>query len=288
MRIHVAVATTGRAEILRRTVGEFARQSRPADGIVVVGVVPEDVDGLGAGPAGVEVILGPRGLCKQRNTALDRLAGRCDVVVFFDDDFVPSEDYLEKLERLFAEQSAVVGATGRLLADGAQAKAIQFDDAISQLESRRQIRDPGTENCSSLYGCNMAIRMAAAEGLRFDERLPLYGWQEDVDFSNRLGRRGRLVETGLLTGIHLGTRGGRTSGRRLGYSQIANLVYLCRKGTMGLFRCEVLLLRNLAANLIRSLVPEPDVDRRGRLAGNFLAILDLLRGRIDPCRVETL
>jgi hypothetical protein len=36
----------------------------------------------------------PRGLCRQRNRALELLAGRCDVVIFFDDDFVPSPDYL--------------------------------------------------------------------------------------------------------------------------------------------------------------------------------------------------
>ena len=43
-----------------------------------------------------------------------------------------------------------------------------------------------------------------------------------------------------------------------------------------------LMLRNLAANLVRSLRPEPWVDRRGRLRGNLLAIGHVLSGRIEP------
>ena len=37
--------------------------------------------------------------------------------------------------------------------------------------------------------------------------------------------------------------------------------------------------------LLRSLAPEPWVDRRGRLRGNLIAIADLLRGRMHPLRV---
>ena len=53
----------------------------------------------------------------------------------------------------------------------------------------------------------MAIRMSAAQGMRFDENLPLYGWQEDIDFTRRLGRHGRQVSTGAVTGVHLGGHG---------------------------------------------------------------------------------
>ncbi|MFX5968694.1 hypothetical protein ABTE68_20020, partial [Acinetobacter baumannii] len=42
-----------------------------------------------------------------------------------------------------------------------------------------------------LYGCNMVYRAASIAGLAFDERLKLYGWQEDIDFAVQAGRRGR-------------------------------------------------------------------------------------------------
>jgi len=43
--------------------------------------------------------------------------------------------------------------------------------------------------------------------------------------------------------------------------------------------------RNLMANAARSFRPEPFVDRRGRLRGNMIALMDLIRGRIAPERV---
>ena len=132
----------------------------------------------------------------------------------------------------------------------------------------------------------MAIRMSAAVDLRFDEALPLYGWQEDIDYTYQLGRRGRLISTGQVTGVHMGAKGGRTSGRKLGYSQVANIVYLRRKGTMQPGLGGLLLRKNIAANLIRSFRPEPLIDRRGRLIGNAMALIDVIRGRVDPRRIE--
>lgn len=288
MRIHVAVATTGRAGVVRQTVDRLESQSRLPDDILVVGASPEDVAGVAGRAPKLEVFLAPRGLCKQRNAALDHLAGRSDILVFFDDDFVPADDYLAKLERLMAEQPAVVGATGRLVGDGICTGGIGFGEAVDRLDVRGERPSAASHRCSSLYGCNMAIRLSAVGTLRFDEALPLYGWQEDVDFTRQLGRRGILVKSGMLTGIHLGTPGGRTSGRRLGYSQVANIIYLGRKGTIPAARGGWQMLRNILSNLLHSLWPDPRIDHRGRLAGNLMAFGDLLRVRVDPRRVEYL
>jgi hypothetical protein len=46
-----------------------------------------------------------------------------------------------------------------------------------------------------------------------------------------------------------------------------------------------LIWRNLAANLLRSIYPEPWIDRKGRLKGNCLAILDIAIGRSSPGRI---
>ena len=78
----------------------------------------------------------------------------------------------------------------------------------------------------------MSIRTSAIGALRFDERLPLYGWQEDIDFTSQLRASGRVVGLNTLNGVHLATKSGRISGMKFGYSQIANPVYLVRKGTM--------------------------------------------------------
>lgn len=286
LRIHVAIATAGRAALLAETVELLARQTRKPDGILVVAPEEKDVAGLGAGVVKPEVAFSERGLCRQRNRALDLLHGKADIVLFLDDDFVAAPDYVAQLEGIFLADPAIVGATGRLIADGVRRGGFTVSQALAMIERDARSVDPAITGRSSLYGCNMALRLSAASGLRFDEALPLYGWQEDVDFTCQLGLRGRLVSTGLITGVHLGASGARTPGRRLGYSQIANIVYLKRKGTLPPRLGEKLVIRNVAANILRAPFPEPYVDRFGRLRGNARALLDLLMGRLHPGNIE--
>jgi glycosyltransferase involved in cell wall biosynthesis len=288
MRIHVVFATVGRAELLARTVDRMADQSRPPDGIVVSATRPEDVRGVEQGRVQAEVVFGEKGLCRQRNRALRLLAGRSDIVVFFDDDFVPHNDYLAVIEETFAADAGIVGATGDLMADGIHGDEIPFEAAAARLDAHVVPSAAAIRRREALYGCNMAVRLSATEGLWFDEALPFYGWQEDIDYTYQLSRRGRLVAGERLTGIHLGTRSARSPGKRLGYSQVANLVHLWRKGTMQPKLGQRLLAQNLASNAVRSLFPEPHIDRRGRLLGNLIAIGDWVTGRIDPRRVETM
>ena len=118
--------------------------------------------------------------------------------------------------------------------------------------------------------------------LLFVERLVLFGWLEDIDFTSQLRRFGRVIGLSTLHGVHLGLKIGRVSGERFGYSQIINPIYLIRKGSVPASFALPLMGRNLAANLVRSLWPEPYIDRRGRLRGNLIALAHLLKGRIEP------
>ena len=133
----------------------------------------------------------------------------------------------------------------------------------------------------------MVFRMAPirAGHVRFDEAMPLYGWQEDVDFCRRLAPSGEIVSSDALRGVHMGAKRGRTSGVRLGYSQIANPIYLTRKGTVTGRWAFNLMWRNCAANVAGSLRPQGLVDRRGRLKGNLMAAADFVRGRLSPGRI---
>lgn len=283
-RIFVMVATVGRAEVTLRTVDRLALQTRKPDGIVVVGAQASDIAGVEQARGNPEIHLGERGLCNQRNRGLDIIGDRADVVIFFDDDFVPAEDFIEQTAKLFAERPNLVGATGRLIADGVHGVGLTVDEGVALIEA--DTHPPSFETVSqALYGCNMIIRLAAAQGLRFDPALPLYGWQEDIDFTFQLGRRGDMVKSSLLRGVHLGAKGGRSPGARLGYSQIANPIYLLRKRTIPPALARRIMWRNLAANLVRSLKPESHIDRRGRAKGNLLAIKDLALGRLDPRRI---
>jgi glycosyltransferase involved in cell wall biosynthesis len=233
------------------------------------------------------VRIGKRGLTAQRNTILSA-ARDADVIVFFDDDFFPQLNYLEEVERLFLGHADVVALTGRPMQDGANGPGVEAELALRLIAA--DVSAPTAEVLAptyGTYGCNMSFRMEPIRqhGVLFDENLPLYGWQEDIDFSRQLAPFGRIVDANVLRGVHLGTKGGRTSGARFGYSQVANPVYLIRKGTMSVGFAAPLMWRNVLANAGRSFRPEPWIDRRGRLWGNWLALWDLITRRTSPHRI---
>ena len=160
-------------------------------------------------------MLGPRGLTCQRNAILEQVRD-FDVVVFFDDDFLPTPSYLQVVERVFATQDDVVMVTGLVIADGIIGPGLSLEDARSWLAVFGAIKRDWheLEKVTNGYGCNMALRVSAVEAgqCRFDEKLPLYGWLEDVDFSLRLGQRGRIVKAMAAQGVHLGIKKGRVLG----------------------------------------------------------------------------
>lgn len=289
--VAVILASTGRPESLAKALDCFRRQTLPPSRIILSVVSTDDLPAGAATMPGVEVLTGPKGLPIQRNTALRHLDAEADVIAFFDDDYIPSRFCVEQIARFFHVHRDVAGANGRLLGDGINSPGIAVGEAdrlIADYDTAHAARVDVLHPLEGLYGCNMAYRASATRGLWFDERLKLYGWQEDIDFAAQVARRGRIVKTDAFAGVHLGVKSGRTSGVRLGYSQVVNPIYLNRKGTMGTVFAARIVLRNVIANHIRALRPEPWIDRVGRLRGNWLGLFDVLRGRVTPERIETL
>ena len=299
--IGIIIATAGRPQLIQPLLACLARQTRRPDWIVLAPARPGDLpDGaeVTAAAEGCEVIVVPCvvGLASQRNRGLDWLLNNTEmfeseenIAVFFDDDFIARSDWLESATQVFEQHRDVVGLTGVLLGDGVKGAGLNHADA-DRLLSRQPHKPVAPESLrtATLYGCNMAIRASAARVNRFDEMLPLYAWQEDFDYSQRIASGGRVVQTPTAVGVHLGVKGGRVSGRRFGYSQIANPYYLLAKGTMGPLKALRLVGGNLTSNLMKLLFPEPHIDRMGRLKGNVLGFRDLLTGRLDPRRIMQL
>jgi GT2 family glycosyltransferase len=289
LRIAIAIATAGRRDVLTETVRFMVHQRRIPDEFLICPAKPEDADeaALRQLVPHVRVVRSPVGSSHQRNAMID--ASNADLMVFFDDDYLPAPDFLVETERLFVAYPDVVVATGNVLADGANGAGLDFGEGFEVLASAGPNDEPyDPEAIYNGYGCNMAVRLAPVRqfGPRFDENLPLYAWLEDVDFSRQLAPHGRVVKSLRMRGVHLGTKkAGRSSGRRLGYSQIANRVYILRKGNMTLKGALEGSFANLTSNFFRSAWPEPWTDRRGRLVGNVMALWDLLRGRLHPANI---
>lgn len=284
-RIAVVVASTGRPDDISYLLEALKFQSRKPDEVVLSVTSDDDLPSQSITKS-VKVLFARKGLCSQRNAALQYIGRRFDYVVFFDDDYLPTKFSIENIVHFFEQHSDVVGVTGHLIADGINGPGIKIEKArtlVNDYESSPKTSK--SRELKGLYGCNMAFRVHGIGDLRFDEELPLYGWQEDVDFANRVGVNGKLMKTNAFAGVHRGVKRGRSSGVKLGYSQVANVLYLVRKRTMSRREGFSLILRNMVSNHARYLWPEPWVDRKGRVSGNWRAIGDLFLNRVDPKRI---
>lgn len=292
MFLTVAIATAGRREAVSDLIAHLGHQARLPDLLAICPASSDDVDrdACDKAPFLVEIIIGPQGLTAQRN-ALLAATPQSDIIVFFDDDFIPAPTYLAECECVFAESGDVAMVTGHVIADGILGPGFTLEEAEDYL-AKDAVVPPGPflEEVYNGYGCNMALRAAPTQqaNLKFDETLPLYGWLEDVDFSRGLAPYGRIVKATRCRGVHRGVKRSRSTGVRLGYSQIANPIYLIRKKRMAPSRAVAQMSRNFAQNCARSLRPEPWVDRRGRLKGNLKGALDFLLGRLDPAKIVNL
>jgi len=285
MIVNIGIATKGRSSILAETLRVIQSQSRLPDRVIVCPTerndLPEDLPSVQSDR--VVVVNAPLGSCSQRNRIIEA-SKEADIIVFIDDDFFLAADYLARVEQIFSEHPNVVATTGHVLADGICGPGLTPEQGRTILASASKSETGHAKHTYSTYGCNMAFRIQTIleSGIRFDERLPMYGWQEDVDFSRQIAQFGDVILHTGLQGVHLGHKSGRTTGLRLGYSQIANPVYLMKKGTLSHIFAIELMLRNIAMNTFKFAFPEPYVDRRGRFRGNAFALWHLLLGKLNP------
>lgn len=282
MKLVVIIPTLGRSGQVARLLAHLEKQQRLPDEVIISAPDATHVEACEC-RFPVKIVFGKMGLAAQRNTALEDALDRFDIITFFDDDFVPADDYLKSIVPAFEEHPDRAVVMGHVVRDGATNEGLTWHDALLALyQSEEASPDPQVNDHVGAYGCNMSIRASMVANLRFDERLVLYGWQEDIDFTSQMRTRGRVVGVRAIRGVHLGLKAGRVSGERFGYSQIVNPVYLILKGSVPAAFALPLMGRNIAANLARSIWPESYVDRRGRLRGNLLAIAHVMTGRIEP------
>jgi GT2 family glycosyltransferase len=299
MLYFVVVATKGRPQDVARLLDRLASQELPPACTVVVGTEEGDVAvarshaSVALGAARL-LVSAQAGSSAQRNVGVDVVKSlvrpdQAYFVAFMDDDYRPASDWGAEAQRLFASDPSIVGLTGRVLADGVRGPGLEEAEADAYLRGSLPPAEHWTDgplreiDCG--YGCNMAFVDKVIERCTFDENLPLYGWQEDQDYTSNAIKHGRMLLVPSCRGVHLGRKNGRTSGTRFGYSQVINPLYLMRKGTMSPRKGTRFVLRALAANVVRSVRPNPLIDYRGRLRGNAIALADLLRGRAHPARI---
>lgn len=294
MRVSVIICSFGRPAVLDETVDSILNQSVLPEEILIASPSPVHVEEQTLLRGRVRFVATPHGLTLQRNAALDHV-GDTDLIAFIDDDMELCSSYLEKMIQLFVADPALIIASGCMLADGGRGKQVSRHTA-RMLCASAETRVNGAnrmeiEPLDYGYGCNMIVRSPIAKATRFDERLSLYAWLEDSDFSYRCTRGGKPPVINLSAQcVHLGWRGGRISGRKMGYSQIINPIYLWQKARVFSLRHLVVQywMRCLTANVAGIFWGKPEEDRVNRLRGNMTAMWHLLKRRCDPSAIKQL
>jgi GT2 family glycosyltransferase len=291
--VAVVVISKGRPEVLDDTLDSVAGQTlRPAQTLVVV---PAQGD-LPLKDRGGEVqhIVGPLGICVQRNAAIAALSPDIKYVAFFDDDIELRADYLATAVAFLETNPAIIGFSGRLLSTG----------GLTRLQARELIANyrPGNHGDDEtfrpkgkdyvLHGCNMFIRRSVFAQEKFDENLPLYAYGEDYEMTMRLERHGPVGKFSGCIAVHLESPGGRIREIRRGYSLVANNWYFLRKGTVHLspFMATVRFWlvcvgKTLFISLAHLLKGDRSGDWPGRTRGILIALGDILTGRCHPRRI---
>ncbi len=209
-----------------------------------------------------------RGLTRQRNYGVSKVAPNMDLVAFLDDDVVLLPDYFEKLLEAFVDVE-VVGASGYIL-DHTNPEAwhqkkrdekisfnqYEFDGWVCKEASRNTLRKrfgllskeppckmPSFSNGRSagslppsgkmypaeyLMGGVSAYRTSLFKQIKFSHYFEGYGLYEDLDFSLRASFRGKLYVHTGAQLYHYHDASGRPNSFKYGKMVIRNGWYVWR------------------------------------------------------------
>ena len=177
-----------------------------------------------------------RGLTKQRNIALE-LSGT-DLTAFFDDDIEFVTPCLTALEGVLRKEGEAVVGASPTINNQATAPTLLWRlrrglAIVSSLEPGRYEGSGFSVPWSFasggdlwqgdwLPGCAMVWRTEDARAEKFLDGFEGYGLSEDLEFSIRMGRRGKLLVCSWAHANHWHEPAGRESPFRLGYMEIHN------------------------------------------------------------------
>jgi GT2 family glycosyltransferase len=245
-----------------------------------------------------QVAEGQRGLTRQRNFALDRV--ETDLVAFFDDDVVLGPNCLREMERVHRSDATVVGVgcfagpevtapralwrLRRRLNIVPSLKAGTYHRTGMSVPWEFDRRTSAVVEGDWLPGWGMMWKTDAARAARFHDGFAGYAQGEDLDFSLRLRKQGRLLMACAADLRHLPDPAGRPDPARQGYMEIYNRYHIHRRGLADRTARDV--LRFIYAwtvdtvLLFRHILPgHRPLPTLRQIGGRVRAARDLVRGR---------
>src|ERR1700693_356336 len=229
----VIIPSVNRAEMLHDSVLSIMAQTVKPSRLILSLDTMEDVLPIAAKLQNVEIVTGHRGSATKRNMALARVNDEKSIIFFFDDDVELEPHYIEEMLKLFAERPSIVLASGNNIALGAAPGTITRAHArhFTQSATYPNVKFARVLQTRSGVGCHMCVRGSVATKFRFDERLVLYGYLEDYDFSLQCAKYGLVVKNMQAQMVHLEATAGRVGNKKRGYSEVINPFYILSKRT---------------------------------------------------------
>jgi GT2 family glycosyltransferase len=247
--VAVVVCTQQRAGSLTRFLDSLAAQDRKPDELIIVDASEDDAteemlarhqDIADIANRGLyfRVFGSLKGITRQRNFALRWVT--TDLVVFFDDDVELLPNCLGEMERVHrgaAQPVAGVGAFMRNqawpLTDSWVWRARRRLRLVTDLQPGRYHRSgisipwnlpslDGVIEGDWLPGCAMMWKTAIARDVEFYDGFGGYAQGEDLEFSLRARRHGKLLVSGAAHVIHYYEPSGRPAQFTKGYMSIYN------------------------------------------------------------------
>lgn len=272
----VIIASRGRSEILKETLESIWNQDDTPDEVIISVVEKSDLP-ISFTSKHVIVLFGSAGLCAQRNLGLKSINSQCNLVSFLDDDLELAPGYFSEVRSAFSKGSAIAGANGNILNEGCSREYAR--GILCHAHDRQEIKS--MQSLKSLYGCNMHFRKEYAIKEQFDERLLLYAWLEDYDYSSRISKHGPLFFIPTAKLCHLKEPSGRMDNKKFGFAQIMNPFYIHRKGLLKINEyIKIHFLKVILSNSLKTMKAES--AGFARLSGNMIALRLILKGKILP------
>lgn len=306
----VAVCTYKRAQSVARFLNSLQDQEHKPHTLIIVDASPddatqqairnyEDIEQLAGCLLYFRVTGQLKGLTRQRNFALRRAT--TDLVAFFDDDIVLLPGCLNEMEMVYRSSESGIAGVGGFVQNESSDVALSWRlqlalGMISSLQPGKYHRSgnitpwsflrPTSETVEGdfLPGCAMLWKTVIAREVGFNDSFDRYALGEDLDFSLRASRKGKLVVAGAARILHLHEQSGRPDPFRLGYMEVYNRYHIQRRGLKDRTWRDVarfayawlmdtlLLARHLLFPPRWSLIVR-------QIAGRLKAAMDLARGR---------
>lgn len=190
-------------------------------------------------------VAGPlRGLTRQRNFGIRWVD--TDLIAFFDDDVVLRPGCLAEMERVHRAADGVVGVGG--YTEGSYQPPDRLWRTRRSLGIVADLR-PGSYQRSGmsvpwgflpptddvveadwLPGCAMMWKTSVLREIGFSESFEGYAQGEDLDFSLRARRKGKLLVAGAARFLHLFDESGRPDHVKMGFMALYNRYQIQRRG----------------------------------------------------------